>query len=317
MEQIIGPASIEVKKKGVFKVWAITGGAFFGGPFVGGWMLGENFKELGRPDLAKKYKIGGLILFVLLIILVSFVEIKTSLGFLAPVLALVFFNRYQKKEVEAYIIDGGIKRIKWPKICIIFTIILYVLAISSMLLGFWADDKLKLQEEQLQIPVTTNTDNSQNTFFLAQEPYVDTITHFKIYPPQGWTVEKTNNQTGTLVTFSEMNQLGTNGALIEVRLNSNANQSLDEYVEGLNVFFSKILSNFKQTENQKLIVNGREAIINSATFSLKDKVNGRMIQLTTMKEGQIWVVAATLGSLSTDAKYEDVVNASLRSFDLN
>jgi len=152
MEQIVGSAPVEVKKKGVFKVGVITVGAFIGGPFVGGWMLGENFKELGKPDLAKKYKIGGLIVFIALLVLVFLIDtdMKNSLSFLAPVLVLGFFNRYQKKEVESYITNGGIKRTKWPKVCIIFTIALYVLAISLFLLGSWAEKQISVQDDYIK-----------------------------------------------------------------------------------------------------------------------------------------------------------------------
>ena len=151
MEQVVGSAPVEKAKKGVLSVGSISGGAFFGGPFVGGWMLGENFKELGRPDLAKKYKIGGFIVFILLMVIASYVKsTETSLGIISPALAYALFDRYQKKETETYIANGGIKRKKWPIVCILFIVVFYILLIVSLVGNIWVDGKIKTQEDQIK-----------------------------------------------------------------------------------------------------------------------------------------------------------------------
>jgi len=161
MENIIGSAPVEEKKKGFLSSVAIGMGALLGGPFVGGWMLGENFKELGKPELAKKYKIGGIVVFILLIVVASLVDTKSSFGFIAPFVALVLFNRFQKKEIEASLASGGKKRVKWPKVCIVFTVLLYVLVTLALVGGFWADKQLKTQDESMK--------NGQAGFSLVQE----------------------------------------------------------------------------------------------------------------------------------------------------
>jgi len=148
MEQIVGSEPIEKEVKGFFTVGDIGIGAFVGGPFVGGWMLGENFRELGNSRLARKTKIIGIILFVLFIVATYFTKTSMSFGIISSGLAVIFFNRYQKKDLTESLKSGDKKkRTKWPRVCIIFTIVLYFLAILSVMFNLWINDNLKKQEE--------------------------------------------------------------------------------------------------------------------------------------------------------------------------
>jgi hypothetical protein len=134
-EQVVGASPVVAetsKAKGVYTLGSIIFGSILGGAFVVGWLMGENYKALGKPELATRAKVTGAVVFILLMIAVSFVNQKNlHLGTIVDGLAIVVFARLQKKDVEEYLKNGGIKRGRWPLICILYVL----LAIGVTILG--------------------------------------------------------------------------------------------------------------------------------------------------------------------------------------
>jgi tetratricopeptide (TPR) repeat protein len=135
-EQIVGATPMqqeEKKSKGVYTQGAILVGAILGGPVVVGWLMGENYKALEKKKLSIRSKVIGVVSFVGIIILGSFAgKSNLRLGTIVDAAAYSLFFRFQKKDVEDYIKNGGKKRRFWPAICIVFAVILYGLLALSL-----------------------------------------------------------------------------------------------------------------------------------------------------------------------------------------
>ena len=143
MEQVIGATPIEKEKRGVYSAASIGGGILLGGPFVVGWLMGENYKELGKPVLARRAKIIGIISFVLLIFISSLVKSNIGLGAITYGISYALFQRYQSKEVAEYLKNGGKKRKWWPAICIIVTSFIYLILILGLIVTPLLKEKLE------------------------------------------------------------------------------------------------------------------------------------------------------------------------------
>src|SRR3989338_7529344 len=101
MEKIMDSKStIREKKKGVFQKGSIILGGFLGGLFVACWMVGENFRELDRPVLAKNFKIIGAISFILTLVVAYFYADSSVAAFSVGAIILAYMAfEHQKEEV--------------------------------------------------------------------------------------------------------------------------------------------------------------------------------------------------------------------------
>lgn len=109
----------------------------FGGPFVTGWLVSENLKELGEIQKAKIIKILGIILGIIFFIAPPFIFVKRNIfvGILTLVISFLMLTplMLKIKESKLYIVNGGKVRSMWPLICIIFSIINILVLINAFM----------------------------------------------------------------------------------------------------------------------------------------------------------------------------------------
>ncbi len=127
-----------IEKKGVYQ-GSLIFALLFGGPFVTGWLVSENLKELGEFKKARKIKIIGIIsgLFFMFLPAIFFLLTKEAfhnsvyIGILSLSFSYGLISSLGTK-VKEYLEKGGVKRKKWPVICIIFAILNIVLVVLPM-----------------------------------------------------------------------------------------------------------------------------------------------------------------------------------------
>ena len=93
--------------KKVYSAVGVRLGTFIGGPIAGGYLLSQNFKAIGRTDLARRAQVLGILTTLILTsILIALPEEATSkipnvlLPLLFMFLANRLFERYQKAAVD-------------------------------------------------------------------------------------------------------------------------------------------------------------------------------------------------------------------------
>ena len=127
MEQKV---KVNKKIKGLYSNNAMRLSAFLGGPFVAGFMAGENYKEMGFAKKSRLVKWLGVgftaLVFILPNLLTSLNAVPSGgdlrgIGFLGALIGLVLIN-FQAKDVKQQLESGTKKRIGWPTICIVFVL---------------------------------------------------------------------------------------------------------------------------------------------------------------------------------------------------
>ena len=129
---------VAVPTRKVYKEATIAIAAFMAGPLAGGVLMAENFRSLGKSKAATTAIVLSFLFTVLIFlsVLVPATEnIPTFLySILYAIVASLVTRRFQKKEIEAHIAQGGLLHSGWRAFGIsIICLIVMVAAMFGML----------------------------------------------------------------------------------------------------------------------------------------------------------------------------------------
>lgn len=110
--------------EGIFSMQSLYVGVVFGGPFVVGWLLAENYKTLGKKKYELPFKIVGGVVTVALVVTSLVLRHGFVTGFLIQIVALFSFVKYQERFIVPYLKNEGRERLVWPVICILVAVAL-------------------------------------------------------------------------------------------------------------------------------------------------------------------------------------------------
>lgn len=109
MEEVLDNLE-HIEKKKVFKKGIFWAGPFLGGPLVAGYILAENFKALNQPEKVKMTWVITILASIAIMIFVFSLP-ENFPNQLIPILyssiTFFIFRKYQEKEVNEHINDGG------------------------------------------------------------------------------------------------------------------------------------------------------------------------------------------------------------------
>lgn len=94
----------------IYKESAIQIGTFLGGPFVAGYLIAANYKQLGELENAKKTWIWTIISFFAFVLVVSFVPDSVPNAVFTVVntaIVTVLVQKFQGAKIKAHIEGGG------------------------------------------------------------------------------------------------------------------------------------------------------------------------------------------------------------------
>lgn len=115
---------------------------FFAGPFVGAYMMSENFKVLGQRD---KIKLVWLISIFITIIVIGVIMIipddvripRQLFPIVYTLIGIQFFKKYQTQAIDSHLYHGGLKH-SWINITLVIFIGI-VVTITPVILLFIYD----------------------------------------------------------------------------------------------------------------------------------------------------------------------------------
>lgn len=138
---------------------------------------------------------------------------------------------------------------------------------------------------------------------------------FKITQPFGWVAEESGT-LGTLVTFSNPNIDEEDGNKFAANINVTAEPakglSLDEHIRIGHETLQKTFTSYLKLSEEKVRVDGRDAVMTEATFELGVH-SLKVIQLVTVVNDTVYVITGTSFASKFDM-YVAQMSASLMSF---
>lgn len=140
MEEVLDNLEHTDKKK-VFKKGIFWAGPFLGGPFVAGYILAENFKALNQPEKVKTtWVITILTSFAIFALIFSLPENFPNqfIPILYSSITFFLFKKYQEKEINKHINNGGPTHGGWTIAAMIILGIMTIL-VSILAIFFFID----------------------------------------------------------------------------------------------------------------------------------------------------------------------------------
>ena len=124
----------------IYSISAISFGAFLGGPLGAAYLMAKNFEVLEKHEQARRvFKVGVTFTFALIFVLVLLpIRIIEAVPvFLLPLIFIAITRylagKYQKRDVEQYVINGGQYESTWKLLGISLLIALITLVIGLMI----------------------------------------------------------------------------------------------------------------------------------------------------------------------------------------
>lgn len=147
--------------------------------------------------------------------------------------------------------------------------------------------------------------------------YVNAKMRFKINPPPGWTTNE-SAQAGTSIIFfnpsRDFDGQDWYDANLSVAVTPEPGLNLDQWFDGFVKWMTTSHPDYKVLSHEKIIVNGKNAVIFSAEFKQQNQ-SVKNLQMIILENKTVYSIAG-VALQKTWEKYDKLIRDSLATFEL-